>query len=97
MAVLALIVEEVDGDYSLGAHATARLGELGVTHVSVLRDDRFVVFVLEGWAFDAERSAEPAEAALLGRCGTAHVLRQLAHVSVVPTDPTAQGRIGAGD
>lgn len=49
---------------SLGAAAASQLAALGVTRVAVLQDDDTLGFVLEGWAFNPERSARQALDAL---------------------------------
>jgi hypothetical protein len=69
-------------EVSLNPEVAARLGDLGVTNVSVLRDDETVGFVLEGWAFDPDRSADAAQAILDGDGCAARKLQPLMHMAV---------------
>jgi hypothetical protein len=55
MAVL--LVPSGDDGLSLGPGTLQQLAGLGVTDLAVLRDEQFVGLVLQGWAFDPERSA----------------------------------------
>jgi hypothetical protein len=52
-----------------------RRAMLGTTSVSVLRDEQTAVVPVEGWAFDAARSAEEATLALTADRGAIRVLR----------------------
>ena len=47
---------------TLGPPAVEALARLGVTSVSLARDDHTAALILEGWAFDAARSAEALRA-----------------------------------
>lgn len=85
MGAVALVVAGGTEVFALDDVAAARLADLGVTRVSILRDPTAVAIVLEGWAFDPERSGADAERALLGRAGEARVFRDLAQVSLSQT------------
>jgi hypothetical protein len=50
----------------LREHTLGSLARLGVTTVSVVRDERIVGVVLDGWAFDPTTSAEDARPAVAG-------------------------------
>src|SRR5712691_3447514 len=52
-----------------------RRAMLGTTSVSVLRDEQTAVVAVEGWAFDAARSADEATLALTADRGAIRVLR----------------------
>lgn len=65
-----------------GQHALGKLARLGITTVSVLRDDRVVGVVLDGWAFDPTRSAEAARTAVAGTGTGVRVLHPLQQTAV---------------
>jgi hypothetical protein len=68
-------------DVSVGPDTAAHLARFGIGHAALLRDEASVAVLLEGWAFDPERSA--AEAAELIAPGEAcRVLHPLAEVTV---------------
>jgi hypothetical protein len=54
------------GDAVLDARAAGRLADLGVTHVSIARDNRIEAVVLEGWAFDPTVSGAAATEIVAG-------------------------------
>ena len=88
MVVVLLPASETDP--SLQPAAVSQLARLGVTNVAVLRDERTVGLVVEGWAFNPSRSAEAVIAAVAGpgsRAQTLHPLLQMA----VSTAPIASG------
>ena len=64
MATTVLLLADEGADVSVRADALARLAELGVTSLAVLREADAVAVVLEGWAFDPSRSAGAALAAV---------------------------------
>jgi len=55
--MVVLLVPNGDDGLSLGPEALQQLAGLGVTDLAVLRDEQIVGLVLQGWAFDPERSA----------------------------------------
>jgi hypothetical protein len=57
--LIALLADDGQG-VSLGPETASRLAALGITRVAVLRNDETLGFVLEGWAFNPERSARQA-------------------------------------
>ncbi len=61
---IAVLLVPGQQDVALNAGVLDRLGALGVTSVALLRDEQTVGLVVEGWAFDASRSAEAALAAV---------------------------------
>ena len=87
---IGLVLLEQDADVSLGSATLAGLARLGVTSVALLRDERTIAVVLEGWAFDAAASAEAARAALAGPASPARTLRPLVQMAV-STAPTEGG------
>jgi len=74
-------------EISLNPEDAARLGDLGVTSVSVLRDEKTVGFVLEGWAFDPDGSAEAAQAIVDGDGCAARKLRLVMQLAVSQSRP----------
>ena len=86
MGLTVLLVQGHD-EVALSAAALGRLGALGITSVAVVRDEQTVGLVLEGWAFDPERSASAAVAAVAveARTRTLYPVVQMA-VSAVTTE-----------
>lgn len=71
MAVMVVLAASDAGEILLGPGPLRRLGELGVTNISLVRDEATVGVVLEGWGFDPVISgAEAAEAVVGSRTGT---------------------------
>ncbi|MDQ4064825.1 MAG: hypothetical protein M3161_02135 [Actinomycetota bacterium] len=62
MAMLVLLLDKHADATSIDTRTAARLSELGVTNIALLRDDTTVGVVLDGWAFDPVRSADEAAA-----------------------------------
>jgi len=59
-----VVLLPAESDPALGPDAVCALSRLGVTSLSLARDEQTVAVVLEGWAFDP--SAEDAVLAALG-------------------------------
>jgi hypothetical protein len=76
MGLAVLLVE--GQDVPLEAEAIARLCELGITHVALVRDGDTAGLVIEGWAFDSARSAAAAATALGVEARTFHPLLEMA-------------------
>jgi hypothetical protein len=76
-----------DEEPALQPAALAALAGLGVTSVSLLRDEQTAGLVLEGWALDPARADEAARAAAGERDGvrTLQPLMQMA-ISAHPTE-----------
>jgi hypothetical protein len=86
--MLVVLLEGNGCEPALSQRALAELARLGITSVSLLRDERVVGLVLEGWAFDPARSADAARAAVAGAetgARTLHPLVQMA-VSAAPAE-----------
>ena len=81
MAMTVLLVDGLGGDFCLRQELVAGLARLGVTSVQVLRDERTIGIVLEGWTFDPERSAEAAAQAVAAAPGV-QTLRPVMYVGV---------------
>lgn len=82
MAMIVVLVPASDAEPSLQPGAVSELARLGVTSVAVVRDDRTLALVLEGWAFDPRRSAEAVVVAVAGRASRARTLHPLAEMAV---------------
>ena len=83
----ALMLWPVSSGIRIGSIEAARLADLGVTNVTVLRDADTVAVVLDGWAFSPTRSARAA-AAVLGVASTCRVLQPVLDVAVSNPDVT---------
>ena len=57
---MVLLLLSAEAAVAVGPEAAARLARFGVGHAALLRDNGTVAVVLEGWAFDPERSAAAA-------------------------------------
>jgi len=55
MALLVVLIPADRGDVPLGSATVEALARLGVTSVSLARDEQTAAVVLEGWAFDPTR------------------------------------------
>jgi hypothetical protein len=62
MAMVMLVAEIDAGEPVLGPNVAERLGSLGITRVTLLRDLSSTAVVLEGWAFDPSRTDEAIRA-----------------------------------
>jgi hypothetical protein len=81
MAMVVLVLP-TGADISFGPDAAARLARFGIGHAALLRDDGAVAVVLEGWAFEPERSAGEA-AELIAPGEACRILRPLADLTVL--------------
>ncbi|MGH2972716.1 MAG: hypothetical protein ACRDNM_00460 [Gaiellaceae bacterium] len=73
MSSLLLLLDGVAPE--LGPKAVDALAALGITRVTVLRDERTTAVALEGWAFDPDRSALAAVDAIAIPSDNVSVLR----------------------
>lgn len=89
MGMLVLLVPE-DG-VSLGPAAVRRLADLGVTTLAVVRDERTVGLVLQGWAFDPTSSAALAADAVASRGRAVRALHPVMQTAVSPTGWKEEG------
>jgi hypothetical protein len=87
VAMVVVLFPVLDEEPALQPTAIASLARLGVTSVSLLRDEQTMGLVLEGWAFDSARAGEAARAAAGAREGvrTLQPLMQMA-VSAAPAE-----------
>lgn len=82
MGMLMMLFDGSAGEPVLREHTLGRLARLGITTVSVVRDDRMVGIVLDGWAFDPRASAEDARTAVAGSQTGVRVLLPLLQTAV---------------
>ena len=75
---------------SVGPVIGEELAALGITSVTVLCDDGTTAVALEGWAFDAERSADAAVAVLAVDGASARILRPVVESALHPARPAAE-------
>jgi hypothetical protein len=92
VGVLVLLVANEDPAAEVGPAVAQELAALGVTNLSVLRDEQTTAVALEGWAFDPTRSAEAAARAVAAERGSVRVLRPVIESAVhklrsVPAQP----------
>jgi hypothetical protein len=92
VAIVVVLLPASENEPSLQPAAVSELGRLGVTSVSLARDDRTLALVVEGWAFDPGRSAEAVVAAVAGPRSGARTLHPLLHMAVATAAPTMNGK-----
>lgn len=80
MALLVVLTRTDGSDLNLRAETAEALARLGVTSLSLARDDEVTAVVLEGWAFEA--SCYDTALAAIGAGTDAHALQQVAHLAV---------------
>lgn len=85
MAMLVLVFANADRAAEVGANAAPELAALGVTTVSVLRDEQTTALVLDGWAFDAGRSADAVVRIVTDDPSGVQVLRPVLESAVHPS------------
>lgn len=90
MAQLVLLVSADQDGVSLGPSNVEALARLGVTTVSLARDERTAAVILEGWALDPSQRSE-ALAALGASEKTARVLQPVVQMAVSATSTTTGG------
>jgi len=66
----------------LRSEAVSALARVGVTSVALVRDERSIGVVVEGWAFDPVGSAEAVVAAVSGRSRRARTLQPVMEMTL---------------
>lgn len=89
MAQLVLLISGDHDEVSLGPRNMEALARLGVTGLSLARDERTAAVILEGWALDPSRRAE-ALAALGASKTTARVLQPVVQMAVTAATTTQE-------
>jgi hypothetical protein len=86
--MVVLLVPSPARELSLGTETLRQLAALGVTDLAVLRDEKTVGLVLQGWAFDPRESA----AALQTLTAATEETRTLLPLSQASVSPASAGR-----
>jgi hypothetical protein len=81
VAMMVLLVSGAGREICLREELVHKLARLGVTDVAVVRDDRTVGIVLEGWLFDPARDAR-AIAEAIGAATRPRALHPVMHLAV---------------
>jgi hypothetical protein len=82
VAMVVVLLPASETDSSLQPAAVSKLARLGITSVAVVRDERTVALVAEGWAFEPSRSSEAVVAAVAGDGSSAQTLHPIAELAV---------------
>lgn len=96
MGVLVLLVANDESAAEVGPAVVQQLAQLGVTDLSVLRDEHTTAVSLAGWAFDPTRSAEAAARAVAADEGTVQVLRPVLESAIHRLPSAELGRQRTG-
>jgi hypothetical protein len=81
VAMMVVLLDEANGEFSLRQDLVANLSQLAITNVALVRDERTVGIVLEGWLFDPARSAG-AVAEAFGTASQARTLHPVLNLAV---------------
>jgi hypothetical protein len=81
VATMVVLLDQTNGEFCLRQQLVEKLGRLGVTSVAVVRDERTVGIIFEGWLLDPFRSAGAAAAAV-GAPSDAPVLHPVLQMAV---------------
>lgn len=84
--MLLMLFEGDRGEPVLLEQTLGEVAELGITTVAVLRDDRLVGVVLDGWAFDPARSGVAARRAIARAGADVRVLHPVQQTAVTTVD-----------
>jgi hypothetical protein len=84
VGVLVLLLANQGPAGEVGPDAAQQLAALGITSVSVLRDEQTTAIALEGWAFDPDRSAEAAARLVAADPAAVRVLRPVVESALHP-------------
>jgi len=92
MSMILILTDELD---ALDSDSLIRLGDLGVTNVTLLEEASTAGILIQGWAFERTSAREVVELLTAGRSGV-RVLQPVMQVSVsewaVPIVPPADTR-----
>lgn len=96
MAMVLVLFPVSDEEPALQPAALAALARLGVTSVSLLRDEQTAGLVLEGWALDPARAGEVARAAA-GAPNGIRTLEPLMHMALSASSVGASSQATEGE
>ena len=82
MATVAFLVDGEFPEFGVGTTVVDQLTRIGVTSLTVFRDDRTVCVVLDGWAFEPSAAANAAQALGAARLQTLRPIMQTALAAV---------------
>jgi hypothetical protein len=82
MATLVLIADSEATEPLLGPNSAARLGRIGVSHITLLRDKVSTAVVLEGWALKADAAAEAVRAVFADGGSRVRTFHEIEHVVI---------------
>ena len=82
MATMLVLFESGQADFSVDPEAIDELAALGVTHLKLVRDERTVGVVLEGWAFDPAECSGAVLSLFAAQDGSAQVLSPLGEMAL---------------
>jgi len=85
--MIVVILPDAARELSLGPTALGRLAELGITNVALLRDEETVGLVLEGWAFNPDRSAKAVHEVVAGTTEGARTFHPITQMAVSACPP----------
>jgi hypothetical protein len=85
MATMLVLFETGATDVTVDPAAIDALAAIGVTHLTLVRDEHGVGVVLEGWAFDAAASTDAVLSALSAGDGAARALASLGEMALSTT------------
>ena len=93
---MVVLVNAGPGTGAIDTDAARALARLGVTSVTLVRDDSHVGVVLDGWAFDPADAGENAAAIVAHGRGRVRTLRPLLHTAVCVDAARTGARLRAG-
>ena len=85
MATMLVLFETAALDVSVDPAAIDSLAAIGVTHLTLVRDENGVGVVLEGWALEPATCTDAALAALGARNGSARALASIGEMAFSTT------------
>jgi hypothetical protein len=82
MATLVLIADTDAGEPLVGPDSAARLGRIGVSHITLLRDTVSTAVVLEGWAFNPAGVDDAVRAVFADGGSRVRTFHEIEHVVI---------------
>ena len=82
MTTLVLIADTDAGEPLVGPDSAARLGRIGVSHITLLRDTVSTAVVLEGWAFNPAAVDDAVRAVFADGGSRVRTFHEIEHVVI---------------
>jgi hypothetical protein len=82
VAMMVVLLPASEAERTLPRAEVSKLTRLGVTSVALVRDERTLALVVEGWAFESRRSADAVVAAFAADGASAQTLHPIAEMAV---------------